>query len=315
MAKEKILITGGAGFIGSHLCQALASDHEIVVFDSLKRDSLKNSPAHGHANIHLIQGDIRNRADVAKAVGDCEVIIHCAAIAGIDSVGRSPLDTMDVNLMGSHNLLDVARDRKIKRFIQFSTSEVYGPYIYKGTESDLTSQGPVGQMRWTYAVSKLAAEHYAFCFHRQYNLPVVSVRPFNVYGPGQVGEGAIQKFIKSAVENKDIEMYGDGTQIRAWCYISDFVDAILRCLKTDEAVGNAFNIGNPQTGIAIQELAQLVIALANSSSKIIWKKALSADVEVRVPSIEKAQKMLGFKPKVNLAEGIRNTIDWFRRQK
>lgn len=311
---EKILITGGGGFIGSHLCEVLVKDFKIVVFDSLKRNALKSSAVANHPNIELVQGDIRQISDLEKATRDVQAVIHCAAIAGIDSVGVNPLDTLEVNLMGTQNLLQAVKGKKLSRFIQFSTSEVYGPYIYKGTENDLTSQGPTKQVRWTYAVSKLAAEHLAFAYHTQFGLPVVSVRPFNIYGPRQVGEGAIQKFIQNAVENRDLMINGDGTQIRSWCFISDFVDGVLRCLKDDRAVGETFNIGNPQAAMSTAELAQKIIGLAESKSVIKYRPGLEADVEVRVPSTDKAKHSLGYQAKVDLTTGIRQTLAWYRSQ-
>lgn len=309
---RRIFLTGGAGFIASHLIERLIENNRITVFDNNKRNALKDSSARTHRNLSIVEGDVRRREDIAAAIGDCDTVIHCAAIAGIDSVGRSPLDTMEVNLMGTYNLLEIIKERKLTRVVDFSTSEVYGPYIYRGTENDLTSQGPVGQTRWTYAVSKLAAEHLSHTYHHKYGLPVVSVRPFNIYGPRQVGEGAIQKFIIGAVKNEDLVINGEGSQIRAWCYVSDFVDAVLNCLERDAAVGEVFNIGNPKTGITISELAQAIIRLSGSSSRVIHREALGADVEVRVPSIEKAERLLGYNPKVDLATGILSTIEWFR---
>lgn len=309
---RKIFLTGGAGFIASHLCEQLADQNQIIVFDNNKRNALKDASVKDHPNLTIVQGDIRDPQQIADAFGDSDTVIHCAAIAGIDSVGQSPVDTMEVNLMGTYNLLNVTKDKKLKCLIDFSTSEVYGPHIYKGTEQYLTSQGPVGKVRWTYAVSKLAAEHLSHAFHAEYGLPIVSVRPFNVYGPRQVGEGAIQRFIISAVKNADIVINGDGSQIRAWCFIDDFVDAILRCLVEPSAVGEVFNIGTPQAAISIHELAKMVIAMSGSSSKVLHRPALEADVHVRVPSIDKAKELLGYEPKVDLAEGIERTIEWYR---
>jgi nucleoside-diphosphate-sugar epimerase len=306
----KILITGGMGFIGSHLCEALLADHSIVILDNLKRNALQHAGLMDHAKITFVQGDIRDAASVAKAVAGVDAVIHGAAIAGIDSVGVNAIDTLDVNLMGTHRLLEALKDRKISRFIQFSTSEVYGPYIYKGTENDLTSQGPVGQVRWAYSVSKLAAEHLAFAYRSRYGLPVVSVRPFNIYGPRQVGEGAIQKFILHAVSGEDLLINGDGTQIRSWCYITDFVNGLLRCFHEPRAVGEVFNLGNPQAAISTAELARMIITMGASKSKIRFRPALEADVEVRVPSIQKAREILGYEPQVDLAQGLRQTIAW-----
>lgn len=309
---RNIFISGGSGFIASHIIEHIVEANRITVFDNNRRNALKNTSFLDHPNVSYVQGDVRDLDSIRSALGDCDTVIHCAAIAGIDSVGLSGVDTMEVNLIGTYNMLQAVRDRELRNFIDFSTSEVYGPHIYKGTEQYLTSQGPVNQVRWTYAVSKLAAEHMSHAFHSRDGIPVTSVRPFNVYGPRQVGEGAIQKFILSAVTNKDITINGDGAQIRAWCYVDDFIDVIYRCLLNEKAIGESFNIGTPQAAISIAELARLVVALAGSTSKVTHRPALDADVQVRVPSIEKAQTMLGYEPRVNLGEGIERTIAWYR---
>ena len=238
-------------------------------------------------------------------------VIHAAGIAGIDTVIKSPVDTMKVNMIGTANVLEASLHNGISdRVIDFSTSEVFGTHAYRSTEKDQTIAGSAGEARWTYAVSKLAGEHLAKAYHSQFNLPVVTVRPFNVYGPGQTGEGAIQIFIKKALNNEDINIHGDGVQIRAWCFVDDFVECIMKCLKSDEAVGESFNIGNSRAVITILGLANLVCRVLNSKSKIIHKDPLSADVEIRVPSLDKAEKILGFKAKVDLEEGIQRTAEW-----
>ena len=143
---------------------------------------------------------------------------------------------------------------------------------------------------------------------------MVCVRPFNVYGPGQVGESAMQKFIQNAVKNDDIEIYGDGTQIRAWCFIDDFVDGLLRCLEKPEAVGQSFNIGNARDIVTIYGLAQTICRVIKSDSKIVFKPPLSVDVELRIPSIDKARDILDFQARINLEEGIQRTAAWYRQR-
>ncbi|MES2691172.1 MAG: NAD-dependent epimerase/dehydratase family protein, partial [Bacteroidota bacterium] len=170
-----------------------------------------------------------------------------------------------------------------------------------------------GEARWTYAVSKLAGEHLAHAYHSQYKLPVVTVRPFNVYGPGQTGEGAIQIFIKRALKNEDIKIDGDGNQIRAWCYVDDFVDCLIRCIEDPKAIGHSFNLGNSRAVITILGLAQTVCRVLKSDSKIIFEKPLSADIAIRIPSVDKALEVLGFKAKVDLEEGILGTSEWMKK--
>jgi UDP-glucose 4-epimerase len=183
---------------------------------------------------------------------------------------------------------------------------------YKSTEEDNTVAGSAGEARWVYAVSKLAGEHLAHAYYKQHGLPAVTVRPFNVYGPGQTGEGALQIFIKKALNNEEIFINGDGTQIRAWCYVTDFVDCLMLCLEKKEAIGHSFNLGNARAIMTTLGLAQTVCRVLGSISKIIHRPPLSADIELRIPSVEKAEQILGFKAKVDLDEGIRNTAEWFK---
>jgi UDP-glucose 4-epimerase len=183
---------------------------------------------------------------------------------------------------------------------------------YSSKEDDSTVSGSAGEARWTYAVSKLAGEHLAHSYYSQFNLPVVTVRPFNIYGPGQIGEGAIQIFIKKALKNETIKINGDGSQIRAWCYVDDFVDCILRCVENPKAIGNSFNIGNSRAVITILGLAQTICRVLESKSKIEFSDALSADIALRIPSVNKSYDVLGFKAKVDLDEGIIKTAEWIK---
>jgi nucleoside-diphosphate-sugar epimerase len=311
---HRIFITGGGGFIGSYLCERLAELNDIIVYDSGHRDAIKYSSASKHPRLKRIRGDVLNAADVVAAMDGADVVIHMAAIAGIDTVVTKPIRTMQVNLLGALNVLEAAAQKKanLSRVILFSTSEVYGPYVYRADEEGMTTQGAVGEPRWTYAVSKVAAEHLGFSYRTEYGLPVTMVRPFNVYGPRQVGEGAIRKFCINALKNRDIHVTGDGNQIRAWCYVEDFVDGIMALLNAEKSVGEVFNLGNPKQTATILALAEQVIRLAGSKSKILFGEQKIADVEVRVPSIQKARRLLGFEPKVGLEEGIQRTLQWCR---
>jgi UDP-glucose 4-epimerase len=192
-----------------------------------------------------------------------------------------------------------------------STSEVFGSHAFKVNEVAETVTGAVGEARWTYAVSKLAGEHLTHAYHREYGLPTVTVRPFNIYGPGQIGEGAIQIFIRKALKNEDIYIFGDGNQIRAWCYVDDMIDGILLALTHEKAIGESFNIGNARAVTTIYGLAQIVCRILNSKSKIVFKEALSADIELRVPDVFKAKKLIGYQAKVDLDGGIEKTADWY----
>lgn len=311
MEGKNIFITGGAGFIANTLIKQLIHKNKITVYDNFHRDTLTNSGLANHANLTIIKGDVLDYELLKDSMKGIDVVVHAAGIAGIDTVIKDPVKTMRVNMMGTANALEAARVNGITdRFIDFSTSEVFGSMAFRSSESDQTVSGTAGEARWTYAVSKLAGEHLAHAYFNQYKLPVVTVRPFNVYGPGQTGEGAIQIFIKKALRNEDIHIDGDGNQIRAWCYVDDFVDCLFRCLENPAAIGHSFNIGNSRAVITILGLAQTVCRVLDSKSKIVFDPPLSADIALRIPSVEKTKDLLGFKAQVDLEEGIKKTAVW-----
>src|SRR5271157_4777673 len=224
---KTIFITGGAGFIGSTLTGRLVERNRIIVYDNLSRNSLKDKAFSDHGNLEVIDGDVLDFDRLSKAMQGVDIIVHCAAIAGIDTVIKRPVSTMRVNMLGSANVLHAASLLpRCERVVCFSTSEVFGQHAFQSSETDCTVMGKIGEARWTYAVSKLAEEHLAIAYHQEQGLPTTVVRPFNVYGPGQVGEGAIRTFIIRALRNETIEIHGDGTQIRAWCYVDDMIDGV-----------------------------------------------------------------------------------------
>lgn len=309
---KRIFITGGAGFIGSTLIGTLVEDNEIVVYDTCERNSLKDRLYINHKNLTLVHGDIQDISSLNKEMRGAQIVVHAAAIAGIDNTLRNPVRTMRVNMLGTANALEAAVSvGTVERFMDFSTSEVFGSHAFKVEESFQTVTGAVGEARWTYAVSKLAGEHLTHAYHRQYELPTVTVRPFNIYGPGQIGEGAIQIFIRKALVNDDIYIFGDGNQIRAWCYVDDMVEGILLALTREEAIGESFNIGNARAVTTIYGLAQVVCRVLNSKSNIIFRDPLSADIELRIPSVDKAKQLIGYQAKVDLDEGISRTAEWY----
>ncbi len=314
---KRIFITGGAGFIGSTLIGKFMDNNQITIFDNFTRDALKSQGYADHPNLKIIRGDVLDKNSLFAAMEGSQIIVHAAAIAGIDQTVRNPVTTMRVNMLGTANVLEAAQqinaNGAIERVLDFSTSEVFGSYAFKVEETSQTVTGAVGEARWTYAVSKLAGEHLAHAYHRQYGLPAVTVRPFNVYGPGQVGEGAIHIFIRQALANEDIKIFGDGNQIRAWCYVDDMIDALLLSLTSPNAVGNSFNIGNPRAVTTIYGLAQTVCRVLNSKSKIVFREALSADIELRIPSVDKARDLIGFEAKVDLDDGIMKTAEWMMK--
>ena len=311
LKSKRVCITGGAGFIGSYLVQRLIEDNDVVVYDNLHRNALQFAHVDAHPHLHFIKGDVMDYDATRRAIDGCHIVIHCAAIAGVYSVDRNAVTTMEVNLLGTHQVVKAALDVGVERFVEFSTSEVYGPFIHKGKEDDLTTIGPIGESRWVYAASKLASEHLSYAHYKEDGLPLAIVRPFNVYGPRQVGDGAIRGMILQALRHAPITLFNDGTQIRAWCYVEDFVDGVLRCAERPEAVGHAFNLGNPQGTITNFELANMIIRLTQSKSGIVFKPHPGPEVDLRAPSIEKAASMLGFQPTVSLEAGISRTIPWY----
>jgi UDP-glucose 4-epimerase len=313
---KTVFITGGAGFIANAIIgQLIPSRNKIIVYDNFHRDTLSESEYVGHPNLKIIRGDVLDYDLLCESMVGSDIVVHAAAIAGIDTVIKEPVRTMRVNMIGTANVLEAAHVNNIAdRVVDFSTSEVFGSMAFKSSETDSTVSGSAGEARWTYAVSKLAGEHLAKAYNTSYGLPTVTVRPFNVYGPGQTGEGAIQVFIKRALKNKNIHIDGDGNQIRAWCYVDDFVDCLMRCIEDKRAIGESFNIGNSRAVMTILGLAQTICRVLDSKSKIIHDPPLSADVELRIPSVEKARDILGFKAKIDLEEGIQKTAEWFKRK-
>jgi UDP-glucose 4-epimerase len=284
MRGGRLFITGGAGFIGSMLIERLVPENEVAVFDSMSRDALQHreiDPA-DRARIKIYQGDVTDGDALAAAIADFRPthVVHCAAIAGIDTVIKSPTSTLRVNILGTANLLDALHraDLDLQRVVLFSTSEVFGQQAFQSAETSSAVIGPVGEARWTYAVSKLADEHFGFAYFKEFGMPTTVVRPFNVYGPGQMGEGALSIFIQRALRNEPIEIHGDGAQIRAWLYVDDMIEGVTRALTMDEAVGESFNIGNSRAVTTIYGLAQTVTRILGSSSTIGFSGRHVADV-------------------------------------
>ena len=316
LSGKKILITGGAGFIGTTLARRLVDANEIVALDNLHRDALSGTELTEHPNFSFVQGDVLDAELVASVSRGTSHIIHAAAIAGVDTVIESPVRTMRVNLIGTYNVLEAALATKetLERLIEFSTSEVFGTYAFRVDERSATTQGTVGEARWTYAVSKLAGEHMAHAYHQEFGLPTVSVRPFNVFGPGQIGGGAIRAFIEAALAGRDLTIHGDGAQIRAWCYVDDMIEGLLLTLEHPNAVGESFNIGNARSAVTIFDLARRIKALSGCSGEIVFQPLHYLDVELRIPNVDKARTLLGFEAKVELDEGLERTIAWYREK-
>lgn len=315
ISNKHIFITGGAGFIANNLIRCLIDQNRITVYDNFHRDTLSSSGFANHRHLSIVKRDVLDFEHLTSSMRGADIVIHAAAIAGIDTIVKDPVKTMRVNMIGTANALEAAKINGVNdRFVDFSTSEIFGSMAFKSTEESNTVAGSAGEARWVYAVSKLAGEHLAHAYYKQFGLPCVTVRPFNIYGPGQTGEGALQVFIRRAIRNEDVFINGDGTQIRAWCYVDDFVDCLMRCIEDRKAIGESFNIGNARGVITTLGLAQMVCRVLESKSNILFREQLSADIELRIPAVEKAEKLLGFKAKVDLEEGILRTAEYFKQQ-
>ncbi len=311
---KRIVITGGAGFIGTTLARRLVDANEIVALDNLHRDALTGTELAEHPNFSLVQADVLDLERLTELVRGATHIVHCAGIAGVDTVLESPVRTMRVNVIGTYNVLEagVVTSDTLERIVDFSTSEVFGQRAFNVQEGHVTTIGSVGEARWTYAVSKLAGEHMAHAYRAELGLPTVSVRPFNVYGPGQIGGGAIRAFIEAALAGRDLSIHGDGSQIRAWCYVDDMVQGTLLALEHPAAVGESFNIGNARSAVTIHDLATRIKRLTGCPGEIVFQPLHYTDVELRIPNIDKAKRLLGFEAEVELDDGLARTIAWHR---
>lgn len=312
---DSVFLTGGAGFIGTALARHfLETGARVTVFDLFVRDAMQYFPEVAkHPNLRLVKGDIRDLAALKAAIGDANLVFHLAAIAGVSKYFRIPAEVMEINVIGTYNVLEAIKDnRSIRAFFDFSTSEIYGSNCFGAREDGDVKMENIFAKRWTYATSKIASEKFGMAFHWQHGVPFVGIRPFNVYGPGQVGEGVISYFLHNCLRNEAIKVTGDGAQSRTYCYIDDFVAGIALLLDNlEQAIGASFNIGRSTEICSVLTLAQLAQEVAGVSRAIEFIPHAGDDVMVRSPSIDK-MKMLGFQPKVDLREGLRRTLDWYR---
>jgi nucleoside-diphosphate-sugar epimerase len=311
---KRIFISGGAGFIGTTLARELVDRNDVVAYDNLHRDALSGTELGDHPNFTLLQGDILDPDAFRAAAAGATHFVHCAAIAGVDTVLQSPVRVMRVNVIGTYNALEAALATlpTLERYVDFSTSEVFGTHALNVEEGHVSTIGSVGEARWTYAVSKLAGEHMAHAYHDELGLPAVTVHPFNIFGPGQIGGGAIRAFIEAALAGRELTIHGDGSQIRAWTYVTDMLSGVLACLEHEAAAGQAFNIGNPRGAVTIYDLAQRIKRLSGAEGEIVFQPLHYADVELRIPNVKKAREVLGWEPAVELDEGLEKTIAWYR---
>ena len=312
---RKVLITGGGGFIGSTLAERLAKENDVILLDRVFNDQplsftdLKEKP-----NVRLVEADILESPVVGDLAREADIVIHAAAIVGVGRVCTYPRETLEINFAGTSRILkELEKSSRLERFVYFSTSEVFGVNSFRVNEAAPTAVGPAAEARWSYAIAKLAGEHLVKAYHRQSGTPVATVRPFNVFGPRRLGSHAMSGFILNALMGDPIEIHGDGSQIRSWCYIDDFCDGIMEMLARPAAVGEDFNIGNPQNTVTILQLAEQIVKLTRSKSEIQFIKSPFPDIEIRVPSLEKARRILDYQPKHDLRRGLELTVNWYQR--
>ncbi len=309
------MITGGAGFIGTHLAARLiARGDDVVLADNFRRDSLAAVPhLRASSQVEVRNVDVLDAEAVAAAMDGAETVVHLAAIAGVQSYYTESLRTLQVNILGTHTVLSAAARLGVERVVDFSTSEVFGPDALWVDEESGFHIGPVSDRRWVYATSKLAGEQFTLRFGEEHGFASTVLRPFNIYGPRQTGEGAISNFSRAAISGTPLSVYGDGTPIRSWCYVDDMVDAVVAAIDTPAAAGETFNIGNPRETETTLGLARRVAAVAGGG-EIEFVQMERAEVRSRVPNIDKARRILGFEPRVDLETGLTQTLDWFRSE-
>jgi len=307
----KILITGGAGFIGSNLVERLIKDNEVIVLDNLSTGKEENIKEFlGNKNFKFINGSITDLNLLRKMTCDVDYILHHAAIVSVTESIENPILTNEVNINGTLNVLTAAKENQIKKLVFASSCAVYGdsPKLPKTENMNPNSKSP-------YAVTKLTGEYYCNVFKNIYGLETLSLRYFNCYGPRQSQESeyaaVIPKFIFAALNDKPIVIYGDGRQTRDFVYVKDVVNANMLAIKNGSGI---YNIGFGKE-VTINELADKIIELTKSKSEIIHKKQREGDIKHSLADISKAKKEICYEPKYNLEQGLKETVRWFKNFK
>ena len=303
----RVFITGGAGFIGSHLCDVLvARGDEVSILDNLSTGSKVNI-SHLAGKIKVSQGDIRDQSLVESLVADSELVLHMAAAVGVDTILENPIESISTNFYGSEIVLNAALKSK-KRILISSTSEIYGKNVKQPlSENDDRVIGTPQKLRWTYSDAKALEEATAHFLFLTKQLRVTTIRFFNTVGPRQTGKYGmvIPRFVKAAIENKPLKIFGDGSQTRVFCHVKDSVKAILDLSANDKTIGEVFNVGG-KGEISILDLAKLIINQTNSKSEITftdYEDAYAAGFEEmarRVPNITKIKLQIGWEPDISL---------------
>ncbi len=319
----KVLITGGAGFIGSHLTDALLNrGHNVTIIDDLSTGKLENI-AHVRAfpNFHFAIETIMNEAVMDRLVSECDLIFHLASAVGVELIVNRPVEVIERCVLGTEIVLKTANRYK-KKVLITSTSEVYGksnkvPF----SEDDDRILGPTTKSRWSYSCSKAIDEFLALAYHKEMKLPVVIVRLFNTVGPRQTGQYGmvVPRFVQAAMRNQPLRVYGDGTQSRCFGYVGDVVQALIALANHPQAIGQIFNIGSNEE-VTIMELAERVKKIVGSSSEIVkvpYSEAYEAgfeDMQRRMPDLAKIKHLVGYEPTVKLDQIIRHIWEYFQEK-
>ena len=319
----KILVTGGAGFIGSHLAEALlAQGHEVTILDNLSTGRLENiAPLQNHPQFHIVFGDVLNEFLVDKLVERADWIFHLAAAVGVQLIVKDPLRSLTTNIKGSEIVLEAVY-RYHRKVLITSTSEIYGKNVNGPLkEDDDRILGSPLKSRWSYSTSKAVDEILAYVYWKEKQVPTFIVRLFNTVGPRQTGSYGmvVPRFVEQALRGKDLTVYGNGNQTRCFLYVKDAVNAMIALLQHPAAVGQVFNLGS-QEEVSIREVAEKVIRLVGSASRIIYVPYDEAyeegfeDMQRRVPDISKVSRLIGFKPSTDLEGILQLVIEEFKER-
>lgn len=310
--RPRTLITGGFGFIATWTAAGLLrTGHRVTLVDNrpLAGSSADLAGLAAHPDITVGHADITVPGSLDH-LGEFDYVIHAAALLGVSAVRREPLATLRVNVDGTSVALDFASRRcpDLRRFLLLSTSEVYGNG--QGVVEDDWLSVRTDDPRWSYAVSKTTAEALVTAYGVERGLPFAIVRPFNVYGPLRTGRYAVGVLGEQALAGGPITVHGDGAQSRAWCHVEDFADGLIRALTLPAADGETFNIGDDRFDLTVTELARLLRDLAGGTAPITHVPHTAPDIELRRPNVDKARRLLGYEPARDLADGLRETLDW-----
>ena len=309
----KYLVTGGAGFIGSHLCERLISRGEqVIILDNYSTSSISNIGGF-QQQVKVVEGNILNKSLVDELVAESDYVVHLAAALGVLNIVNKPLDSLRTNLQGTEVILEAANKHN-KPILIASTSEIYGKNdkVPLNEEDDRIIGHPL-KSRWSYSEAKAVDESLAYFYYLENKLPIRIVRLFNTVGPRQVGHYGmvLPRFVSAALKNEPLQVYGTGEQIRCFCHVEDAVRALLQVMDSDKSIGEVFNIGNNQQ-ISILELAKRVIQITDSKSEIIKIPYTEAypdgfeDMQRRVPDISKIKNVLGWSPQIGLDQTIKD---------